>query len=76
MSQSLSDGTRFLAFQVGRMPGPSDDTSNWIEILDTLENEYGIRHEDCDGRKNLLFIPKGNQELLVAVDLEDVTWIN
>ena len=48
----------------------------WREILDTLENEYGIRHEDCDGRKNLLFIPKGNQKLLVAVDLEDVTWIN
>lgn len=76
VSQSWSGGARFLALQVGRMPRPSDDTSNWREILDTLENEYGIRHEDCDGHKNLLFIPKGDQELLVAVDLEDVTWIN
>jgi len=46
------------------------------EILDTLENEYGIRHEDCDGFKNLLFIPEGDKEILVAADLEDVTWMN
>lgn len=32
-------------------------------------------HEDCDRSKNLLFIPTGDKELLVAADLEDVTWI-
>lgn len=75
VSQSWSGGTRFLALQVGRLPRPSDDTSNWRAILAALENEFGLRHEDCDGHKNLLFIPQGDKECLVVVDLEEVTWI-
>ena len=76
LSESWSGGTRFLGLQLGREPRSGDDISSWNEILFSLENEFGLRHEDCDGRRNLLFVPDGKTERLVVADLEDVTWVD
>ena len=54
-----------------------DDVSQWRQVLEDLEQEFGLRHEDCDGG-NMIFIPDSDdagKERLVAVDLEDVTML-
>jgi hypothetical protein len=44
-------------------------------VLETLENEYGFRHEDTDGNMIFIFDEKTKTERLVAIDLESHTMI-
>jgi hypothetical protein len=71
LSQSTSGGRVYLALQLGREPNEKDDISGFDNVLDRLKTEYGIRHNDADGR-NMIFIPDSNGgERIVAIDFED-----
>ena len=68
--------------QVGRELKESDNISveQWHEVIRCLEDDFGLRHNDCDRRNGLLIPDEMNpgEERLVAIDLEDVDdfWAN
>lgn len=69
----------FLGMQVGRSLTEEDDISlkQWQEVLSSLEEEFGLRHNDNSG--NMILIPdteRPGKERLVAIDLEDVTFLD
>jgi hypothetical protein len=76
VSESWSGWIKFIGLQLGRDPLPGDDVSEWSNVLSTLENEYGFRHDDAEDL-NMIFIfdEKTNSERLVAIDLESHTMI-
>jgi hypothetical protein len=76
ISESYSGGILFLGLQLGRGLSDSElDSDNYKsqqkEIFQRLETEYGIKHNDVDGR-NVIMIPDSNgKERMVAIDFED-----
>jgi hypothetical protein len=72
LSESPSGGVKFLGLQLGRMPNEFDDLAGWDQILRSLKQEYGIRHNDAEER-NMIFIADSvtGVERMVAIDLED-----
>jgi hypothetical protein len=46
---------KFIGLQLGRNPLPGADISERINVLSTLENEYGFRYDDADN-DNTIFI--------------------
>lgn len=71
VSTSLTGGVEFLGLQLGRDPTHHDDTSSVSDILKRLNKEFGIKHNDAEGR-NFIFVPDGDgSERLVAIDFED-----
>jgi len=76
VSESWSGWIKFIGMQLGRDPLPGDDISERINVLSTLENEYGFRHDDTeDGNMIFIFDEKTNSERLVAIDLESHTTV-
>ena len=77
LSQSWSGGVLFLGLQLGRQPKPGDNVSHAAcnRVLASLEEHFGLRHDDPEG--NMLMIPDSDsgKERLVAIDFEDVTMI-
>ena len=71
VSESWSGWIKFIGLQLGWGPLPGDDVLERINVLSTLENEYGFRHDDTEG-SNMIFIfdEKTKTERLVAIDLE------
>jgi hypothetical protein len=63
---------KFLGLQLGREPNEYDDLTGWNQILQSLKQEYGVRHNDADVR-NMIFIADSvtGVERMVAIDLED-----
>jgi hypothetical protein len=63
---------KFLGLQLGREPNESDDLTGWYQILQSLKQEYGIRHNDAEVQ-NMIFIADSvtGVERMVAIDLED-----
>jgi hypothetical protein len=72
LSESPSGWVKFLGLQLGRMPNEFDDFTGWDQILRSLKQEYGVRHNDAEGR-NMIFIADSvtGGERMVAIDLED-----
>jgi hypothetical protein len=72
LSESPSGWVKFLGLQLGRMPNDFDDLRGWNKILRSLEQEYGIRHNDAEER-NMIFIADNvsGGERMVTIDLED-----
>eukprot|EP00980_Cylindrotheca_fusiformis_P004560 scaffold975_cov90-Cylindrotheca_fusiformis.AAC.3 len=71
LSESISGGVQFLGLQLGRDPTLADDLSLWGSVVQRLEKEFGIRHNDAV-RRNQLYLPDENGvERLVAIDFED-----
>jgi hypothetical protein len=72
LSESPSGGVKFLGLQLGRMPNEFDDLGEWYQILQSLKQEYGIRHNDAEVR-NMIFIADSvtGVERMVAIDFED-----
>jgi hypothetical protein len=76
VSESWAGWIKFIGLQLGRDPLPGDDISERINVLSTLENEYGFRHDDTDdGNMIFIFDEKTKTERLVAIDLESHTMI-
>jgi hypothetical protein len=76
VSESWAGWIKFIGLQLGRDPLPGDDISERINVLSTLENEYGFRHDDTDnGNMIYIFDEKTKTERLVAIDLESHTMI-
>jgi hypothetical protein len=74
--ESWSGWITFIGLQLGREPVPGDNLSDWSNVLSTLENEYGFRHEDAEaGNMVFVFDEKTGSERLVAIDLESHTMI-
>jgi hypothetical protein len=48
VSESWAGWIKFIGLQLGRDPLPGDDISERINVLSTLDNEYGFRHDDTD----------------------------
>ena len=62
---------------VGRDPREGDDVSRWESIAKEIEHDFGIRHKDCFDR-NMIFISDSvnvGNEILVAIDFEDITML-
>jgi hypothetical protein len=77
VSDSWAGWIKFIGLQLGRDPLPGDDISEQINVLSTLENDYGFRHDDTDnGNMIFIFDEKTNTERLVAIDLESHTMID
>ena len=76
VTESWSGWIKFFGLQLGRDPVPGDDLSERRNVLSTLENDYGFRHDDTDGG-NMVFIfdEKTKTEKLVAIDLEAYTMV-
>jgi len=75
VSESWSGLIKFLGLQLGRSPLPGDDfLSERTHVLNTLENNFGFRHEDA-GQGNMVFVmdEQTKTERLVAIDLESYT---
>jgi hypothetical protein len=75
LSESPSGGVKFLGLQPGR-PLNDEECENddlfcqqWQSVLATLENEFGIQHNDARG--NAIVIETNGEERLVAIDFED-----
>lgn len=63
---------QFLALQTGRSVKEEDDITNhdYLDLLRTLEEEYGIQHNDPKG--NFIMLRDGQgQERLEAIDFKD-----
>jgi hypothetical protein len=77
VSESWGGWIKFLGLQLGRDPAPGDDISEWTNVLSSLEDDYGFRHDDADGGCNMIFITDedSGRERLVAIDLERHTLI-
>ena len=77
VSESWSGWIKFIGLQLGRDPRPGDDTSEWRNILATLQRKYGFRHDDAD-TGNMIFVLDEDTgcERLVAIDLEAHTIAN
>jgi hypothetical protein len=76
VSESWSGWIKFIGLQLGRDPLPGDDISERINVLSSLENEYGFRHDDTEnGNMIFIFDEKTKTERLVAIDLESYTMI-
>jgi hypothetical protein len=76
VSESWAGWIKFIGLQLGRDPVPGDDISERSNVLSTLENEYGFRHDDAeDGNMVFVFDKKTGSERLVAIDLESHTMI-
>jgi hypothetical protein len=75
-STRKSRRTWHCRLQLGRDPVPGDDLSDRSNVLSTLENEYGFRHNDAEaGNMVFVFDDKTGYERLVAIDLESHTMI-
>jgi hypothetical protein len=73
LSESKSGGRLYLGLQLGREPNDKDDVSKFDHVLLRIQKEYGIKHNDAEGR-NMIFIPDPNcsaVERIVAIDFED-----
>lgn len=76
VSESWSGWIKFIGLQLGRDPLPGDDISKRINVLSTLENKYGFRHDAIeDGNMIFIFDKKTKTERLVAIGLEAHTMI-
>jgi hypothetical protein len=76
VAESWAGWINFIGLQLGRNPRPGDDLSERINVLSTLENEYGFRHDDADnGNMIFIFDQETKTERLVAIDLESHTMI-
>ena len=71
LSESITGGVQFLGLELGRDPTPADDLSLWSSILQRLEEEFGIRHNDATRRNQMFLRDKNGVERLVAIDFED-----
>jgi hypothetical protein len=71
VSESKSGGRLFLGLQLGREPTADDDTSQFQNVLNRLQKEYGIRHNDAE-RRNMIYISDADGvERIAAIDFED-----
>jgi hypothetical protein len=73
LSESTSGFIKFIGLQLGREPNDKDDLSSFSHVLFRIQTEYGIQHNDAEGR-NMIFIPDPNcigGERIVAIDFED-----
>jgi hypothetical protein len=72
VSESYSGGILFLGLQLGREPTQLDDFDAKSKIiLKRLESEYGIQHNDVDGRNMIIISDEFGIEKMVAIDFED-----
>jgi hypothetical protein len=70
-SESKSGGRLFLGLQLGRERTADDDTSQFQIVLNRLQKEYGIRHNDAE-RRNMIYISDADGvERIAAIDFED-----
>jgi hypothetical protein len=70
VSESVSGGRWFLGLQLGRDPTEDDDTTKFKHVLNRLETEYGIQHNDAEGRNMLYITDVDGVERIVAIDFE------
>ena len=72
VSESWSGWIKFIGLQLGRDPVQGDNTSDWSNVLSTLESQYGFRHDDAEDDGNMVFVvdEATGAERLVAIDLE------
>lgn len=78
VSKSWAGGIKFIGLQLGRDPVVGDDISLRSNVLSTLEDKYGFRHNDAevdDGNMVFILDEKTRAERLVAIDLESHTMI-
>ena len=73
LSESYSGGVMFLGLQLGRASTSVDANDTKLEeILYRLRKEYGIRHNDPDGQRNMIIITDANGiERAAVIDFED-----
>jgi hypothetical protein len=72
LSESCTGGVMFLGLQLGRESTNANDVKKFDDVLLRLRNDYGIRHNDADFRRNMIIITDtdGN-ERVAAIDFED-----
>jgi hypothetical protein len=70
-SESKSGGRLFLGLQLGREPTADDDTSQFLNVLNRLQKEYGIRHNDAEFRNIIYISDADGVERIAAIDFED-----
>ncbi|KAG7368279.1 hypothetical protein IV203_031022 [Nitzschia inconspicua] len=71
VAESWSGWVKFIGLQLGRDPGPTDDISQWRNVLSTLEAQYGFRHDDAENGNMVFVVDEATGvEKLVAIDLE------
>jgi hypothetical protein len=72
ISETFSGGTVFLGLQLGHESTNLDDLPKFDNVLEQLEKEYGIRHNDAEcGRNMLIITDTDGAERVVAIDFED-----
>lgn len=74
LSETPSGGVKFLGLQLGRSleGGVKVLKHQWDSILVSLEEEFGIRHNDAEGRSvNAIVVNDNGCDRLVAIDFED-----
>ena len=75
LSESFSGGRLFLGLQLGRKSnGSDDDLLKFKNVLQQLETEYGILHNDAVCGRNMIVITDANGvERVAAIDFE--SWV-
>ena len=71
VSESLSGSVKLLGIQLGSEIDESCDSDRvfleWKKAHETLEREFGIRHNDAEGGKNSILIQDGKGSWNVAI---------
>ena len=71
ISESFSGGVMFLGLQLGRESKNNDDIHKFEKVLEQIETEYGIRHNDAERGRNMITITDSNGVArVVAIDFE------
>jgi len=74
LSESYSGNIMFLGLQLGRESDNDDDDDykKFQNVLQRINKEYGIRHNDAECGRNMIAITDNNgEERVVAIDFED-----
>jgi hypothetical protein len=72
LSESYSGNIMFLGLQLGHESDHADDDKKFVDVLQRLKKEYGIRHNDAECGRNMIAITDSNgEERVVAIDFED-----
>ena len=61
----------FLGLQLGYESETVENYKKFDDVLQRLKKEYGIQHNDAEGRNMIAITDSNGKEKVVAIDFED-----